>query len=328
MNFRPSNDLLETGNKRIFRAAREDATFLMHASLTSTRLTVGKLLGLSFGLYRAQCSILLHTAALFYVPVAALSLFFVEDNASNLLYTMVVWPVEALVNLSLIAHCVDALHGRPLAVRTAVVRALRRLPAAIGLTLATMAVFGGVALVATTPSWVGLLNADIPFDEIRHAFLDLFGGGDVEKINNLLGDALWGAFGFCLSSVLMLIVIFFLSVRWLVAEVALMTEETGPLESLRRSWNLSRDLVLRSAGYLILISIATALVGGLSGALENFVLLPLIPAVDQSWKTGIGYAVSELSSIITTPFYVIAIVLYYFDLRVRREKYDFGIAQE
>ena len=82
-------------------------------------------------------------------------------------------PSKHLINLSIIAHCVDALHGRPLAVRTAVVRALRRLPADIGMILATMAVFGGVALVAMIPSWVGLLNADIPFDEIRHAFLDL-----------------------------------------------------------------------------------------------------------------------------------------------------------
>ena len=295
----------------------------MHASLTSTRLTVGKLLGLAFGLYRAQCSIFLRTAALIYVPIAALSLFFVENDASNLLFGIVVWPVEALVNLSLIAHCVDALHGRPLAVRNAVGRGLRRLPADIGMILATMAVFGGVALVAMIPSWVGLLNADIPFDEIRHAFLDLVSSGDFEEINNLLGDVLWGGVGFCFSSVVMLAVFLYLSARWLVAEVALMVEGTGPLYSLARSWNLSRDLVLRTAGYLIPVIIVTVLVGGLFSALVDFVLLPLIPALDQSWKTGISSAVSTLTSIITTPFYVIAIVLYYFDLRVRRERYDF-----
>ena len=299
----------------------------MHASLTSTRLTVGKLLGLALGLYRAHSSIFLRTTALFYLPVAALSLFFVENNASNFLIAMVVWPVEALVNLSLIAHCVDSLHGRPLAVRTAVERGLRRLPADIGMILATMAVFGGVALVSMTPSWVGFLNAYIPFDEIRHAFFDLFGGGDVEGVNNLLGDVLWGGFGFCLSSVLMLTVFCYLSARWLVAEVALMAEATGPLESLRRSWNLSRDYLLRTAGYLTLVVIVTGLVDGLFSALVDFVLLPLFPAVDQSWKTGISYAVSDLSSIITTPFYVIAVVLYYFDLRVRKEKYEFGVEQ-
>ena len=300
----------------------------MHVSLTSTRLTFGKLLGLAFELYRAQCSIFLNTAALFYVPIAALSLFFVENEASNLLFGIVVWPVGALVNLSLIALCIDALQGRPLAVRTAVGRGLRRLPAYLGLTLAMMAVMGGVALVAMIPSWVGLLNADIPFDEIRHAFLDLVSSGDFEEINNLLGDVLWGGVGFCFSSVVILTVFFYLLARWLIAEVAMMVEGTGPLESLTRSWYLSRDLVLRTAGYLIPVLIVTALVGGLFSALVDFVLLPLVSAVDQSWKTGVSSAVSTLTSIITTPFYVIAIVLYYFDLRVRKEKYSFGVEQE
>ena len=46
----------------------------MNAFSTSTRLTVGKLLGLTIGLYRTNCGIFLRTAAIFYVPVAALSL--------------------------------------------------------------------------------------------------------------------------------------------------------------------------------------------------------------------------------------------------------------
>ena len=297
----------------------------MHASLTSTDLTVGKLLGLAFGLYRAHSGIFLRTAAIFYVPVAALSFFVVENNASDILFNIVVWPVDAIVSLSLIAHCVDLLHGRPLAIRTAVGRGLRRLPADIGMMLAMTAVFGGVALVAAIPIWVGLLNADIPFAEIRYAFTDLVSRGDIEGINNLLSDVLWS--GFCLSLVLTLTVFFYLSARWLVAEVALMTVGTGPLESLGRSWNLSRDFVLRTAGYLILLSIVTGVVGALIGALVDFALLPLIPAVDQSWKTGFSYAVSKLSSIITTPFYITAVVLYYFDLRVRKERYEFEVEQ-
>ena len=42
-------------------------------------------------------------------------------------------------------------------------------------------------------------------------------------------------------------------------------------------------------------------------------------------KIGFNDAVSKLLSIITTPFYITAIVLYYFDLRVRKERYDFGV---
>jgi len=297
----------------------------MHALSNSTPLTVGKLLGRTFGLYRTHSGIFLRTAAIFYVPVAALFFFFVEDNASEFNFTLFVWPIEAFVSLSLIAHCVDSLQGRPLAVRTAIGRGLLRLPADIGMMLATLAVFTSVALVWVIPIWVGLLNADIPFDEIRYAFLNLVSRGDIEGINNLLSDVLWS--GFCLSLVLTLTVFFYLSARWLVAEVELMTVGTGPLESLGRSWNLSRDFVLRTAAYLILLSIVTGVVGALIGALVDFALLPLIPVVDQSWKTGFSYAASKLSSIITTPFYVSAIVLYYFDLRLRKEKYDFEVVQ-
>ena len=299
----------------------------MHTPSTSTRLTVGKLLGLTIGLYRTHSGIFLRTAAIFYLPVGALSFFFVEDNATNFLFTLLVWPVEAFASLSLISHCVESLHGRPLAVRTAVGRGLRRLPAHIGMTLATTAIYGGVTLVLAIPIWAGLLNADIPLDEIIYTFADLVSRGDVERINKVLGDVSWSAIGFCLSGLLIAIVLLYLSARWLVAEVALMADGTGPLESLGRSWNLSRDYVLRTAGYLILLSIVMGLFGALIGALVNFAVDALAPAVDQSWKSGFSSAVSTLLAIITTPFYISAIVLYYFDLRVRKERYDFGVVQ-
>ena len=298
----------------------------MHPPSTPTPLTVGKLLGRTIGLYRTHGGIFLRTAAIFYVPIAALSLF-VENDANNFLFYKVVWPIEAFASLSLIAHCVESLHGRPLAVRTAVGRGLRRLPAHIGMTLATMAIIGGVTLVLAIPIWVGLLNADIPLVEIIYTFADLVSRGDVERINNVLGDVSWSGIGFCLSGLLIGIVLLYLSARWLFAEVALMAEGTGPLESLRRSWNLSRAFVLRTAGYLILLSIVMGLVGGLVEALVNFAVAAVVPAVDQSWNSGLNSAVSNLLSIITTPFYISAIVLYYYDLRVRKERYDFGVVQ-
>ena len=298
----------------------------MHPPSTPTPLTVGNLLGRTIGLYRTHSGIFLRTAAIFYVPIAALSLF-VENDANNFLFYKVVWPIEAFASLSLIAHCVESLHGRPLAVRTAVGRGLRRLPAHIGMTLATTAINGGVTLVLAIPIWVGLLNADIPLVEIIYTFADLVSRGDVERINNVLGDVSWSGIGFCLSGLLIVIVLLYLSARWLFAEVALMAEGTGPLESLRRSWNLSRAFVLRTAGYLILLSIVMGLVGGLVGALVNFAVAAVVPAVDQSWNSGLNSAVSNLLSIITTPFYISAIVLYYYDLRVRKERYDFGVVQ-
>ena len=40
---------------------------------------------------------------------------------------------------------------------------------------------------------------------------------------------------------------------------------------------------------------------------------------------GLSFAVSKLLNIIAAPFHVPAVVLYYFDLRVRNEKYDFKV---
>ena len=52
----------------------------MHATSTSTPLTIGKLLGLTIGLYRTHSGVFLRTAAIFYLPVAALSFFFRRES--------------------------------------------------------------------------------------------------------------------------------------------------------------------------------------------------------------------------------------------------------
>lgn len=296
----------------------------MHTSSTPTPLTIGKLLGRTLGMYRTHYSVFLRTAAIIYLPLAVLAFFFAKDILTTTIFTSVIFPIEAIVSLSLISHCVESLHGRPLAVRTGVRRGLRRLPADIGMMVASTAVYIGVTIILMIPIWVGLFRTDFPLGEIRDAVSAPFNPADMEAVMNVLGNALWGGVGSCISGVLILIAFLFLSARWVAAEVALMAEETGPLESLGRSWNLSRDFALRTVGYLLLLSIAMGLFGGLIGALVEFALGALAPAADQSWNTGFTSAVSQLLDIFIMPFYVTAIVLYYFDLRVRKERYDFG----
>ncbi len=103
-----------------------------------------------------------------------------------------------------------------------------------------------------------------------------------------------------------------------------MAEGTGPLEALRRSWDLSRGYVVRTLGYLLLIGIILGITGGLVAAFADFATGSLTTAADQSRMFGFNFAVSKLMSIIAAPFYVSAIVLYYFDLRMRKEEYSFG----
>ena len=297
----------------------------MQTSITPTPLTFGKLLGRAISLYPTHRGIFLRTAAIFYLPVAALAILIVKDAVTSTLFLTLVFPVEAIMSLSLTSLCVELLHGRPLAVRAAVRHGLRRLLANIGLILAASAAFIGVVFVLAIPIWVGLIKTDIALGEILDAFSGPPGPADIEAIMKVLDDVLLGGIGLCLSGVLALVVLSYLSARWMTAEVALIVEETGPLDSLARSWNLSRGYILRTVGYSLLLAIPLGIVAGLFGALINFAVFPMFPAIDESSKAGLSSAASMLLTIFTTPFYVSAIVLYYFDLRVRKEKYSFGI---
>ncbi len=157
-----------------------------------------------------------------------------------------------------------------------------RLPAPIGMTPAATAVFSGVTLVLAASVWVGFLNSDLSFDEISDAFFAPANPGQVELVFKVLGSALWGGTGISPSGLLIPIPLFYLSTRWRVAEVALMAEGTGPLQSLRRSWNLSQGFVLRTTGYLLLIFFAMGLVGGVVGMAVDSAVNALFPELNQS----------------------------------------------
>lgn len=298
----------------------------------SAPLTIGKLLGLTLDMYGTHIGVFLRTVAIPYLPLALLSFFFARDSISVTLFSLVIFPFGALVSLAIIVHCVDSLHGRPLTVTAALGRGLRRLPANIVMVLVASAVYVGLTIILATPIWFGLLNTDIStdilFGEIRDLFTVPPDPIDIEVIMNVLDEVLWGGLGICFFGVLILVAMFYLSSRWIVAETALMVEGTGPLESLRRSWNLSRDFVLRSVGYLLILSIATGLVGGLISVVVSFGLAFVFTGLDHSLQAGLQGAVSTLLSIFFIPFQVTAVVLYYFDLRVRKEKVDFGFVQE
>ncbi len=104
----------------------------------------------------------------------------------------------------------------------------------------------------------------------------------MELVFKVLGSALWGGTEKCLSGLLIPIALFYLSTRWRVAEVALMAEGTGPLQSLHRSWHLSQCFVLRTTGYLLLIIFVMGLVGGVIGLAVDSAVDALFPDLDQS----------------------------------------------
>ncbi len=299
----------------------------MLASSTSRRLTVGKWLGLTLTIYRTHAGPLLRTAAVFLFPVAVLS-FFVDDTLTLFRLPFIVWPITTIANLSLISLCNELLHGRPLAVRAAVGQGLRRLLAYLGLSIAESSVYLVLFVLLLFPVLSGLDSTGLSFNELRHTFMAMLDQGEVNSLFTLLAEAVPVGLGYCSLGVVIVILFIYLSSRWLVAQAALMVEGTGPLDSLGRSWQLSQGFVMRTVGYTLLLAIALGLVGGLTGPLIEFALVRLLPAIDTSSRLGLSSAITYLLSILTTPFYICAVVLYYFDLRVRKEKYDFEVVPQ
>ncbi len=296
----------------------------MLASSTSRRLTVGKWLGLTLTIYRTHAGPLLRTAAVFLFPVAVLS-FFVDDTRTLFLLPFIVWPITTIANLSLISLCNELLHGRPLAVRAAVGQGLRRLLAYLGLSIAESSVYLVLFLLLSFPVLSGLDSTGLSFNELRHTFMAMLDQGEVNSLFTLLAEAVPVGLVYFSLGVVIVILFIYISSRWLVAQAALMVEGTGPLDSLGRSWQLSHGFVMRTVGYTLLLAIALGLVGSLTGQLIELALVRLLPAVDTSSRLGLSSTITYLLSILTTPFFICAVVLYYFDLRLRKEKYDFDV---
>lgn len=295
--------------------------------MPSTPLTVGKLIDRTLGMYGTHFSIFLRTTAIFYIPLAALAFLFARGVSGSTIFTIVILPVQAVANLAIISHCVESLHGRPMAIGTAIKNSLRRLLVYFGMRVVYTAVLAGIFIVLATPVYITFIATDFPFTVFRDVFTASIPPEDidaqarqVESVMNVIDRAIPGLLGFTLAGVLYFIVYIYMAARWLMSDVAIMVEGTGPIASLRRSWDLSRSFVLRTVGYLLLLSVISGLFAGLLSVFLGFGLPNLLPSLDQELLGGLNGSIGILASIFIAPFYTAAYVLYYFDLRVRKEK--------
>ena len=282
-------------------------------------------------MYRTHFGIFLRTTAIFYIPLAALAFFFARGVFGGIVFSIVIVPVQAIAYLAIISHCVESLHGRPLAIRTAIINSLRRLLVYFGMVVASTAVLAGIFIVLAIPVSITLLATDFPLTVFRDVFTTSIPAEDIdaqarqiESIMNVIDRAIPGLLGFSLAGVLCFIVFIYMGARWLISGVALMVEGTGPIESLSRSWDLSRSFVLRTVGYLLLLSVISGVFVGPLSVFLGFGLPTLLPGLDQKLLDGLNGSIGILASIFIVPFSTTAYVLYYFDLRVRKEKYDYG----
>lgn len=145
------------------------------------------------------------------------------------------------------------------------------------------------------------------------------------------GDSGIGA-GFtflCLGFLLMFVsFIFYLyvTVRLTVMVPAIMVENLGPVQALRRSWQLVRDYWWRTFALVLVLGIISFVIS----AGPAFVVTLLVGALTQSLDSTITTAVSGVVTVVAEAFFIplqlISITLYYFDLRVRKEGFDIETA--
>jgi hypothetical protein len=113
--------------------------------------------------------------------------------------------------------------------------------------------------------------------------------------------------------------VIYLVVRWSLTVAAMMAEDIGPIRGLGRSWNLVTGSWWRTLGILLIVGILQAIISyGL------VILLGLIAAIFATgdFQAALVQIGGTLLSTLVSPITTIAVVLLYFDLRVRKEGLD------
>jgi hypothetical protein len=113
--------------------------------------------------------------------------------------------------------------------------------------------------------------------------------------------------------------VIYLVVRWSLTVAAMMAEDIGPIRGLGRSWNLVTGSWWRTLGILLIVGILQAIISyGL------VIFLGLIAAIFATgdFQAALVQIGGTLLSTLVSPITTIAVVLLYFDLRVRKEGLD------
>ncbi len=187
--------------------------------------------------------------------------------------------------------------GRQLSARQAYAHALRRWPSLLGMSLIFLMVYGGLFVVMFIP--LALL---------------VFASGSGNS-----GLPLFISCTVCLLLPLILITYYALSVRWQFAPQAIVIEQRGALEGLRRSWNLVRGSFWRVAGIALVLTIMITILSSAASFSLQFIVFALPSFV---LINALSTIMTNLLQMIVLPLQFGTLTLLYYDLRVRREGFD------
>lgn len=135
-----------------------------------------------------------------------------------------------------------------------------------------------------------------------------------------------GILGVAVLVILLIPWVIFLITRWTVFIPAIIHENIGGTDSLRRSWNLTRDHFWRVAGISLLSFVLLFVIAWMPSLLAGYGLrmLGFAPTTVEI----IQNILTRLGSIITFPVSLALDVVVYFDLLVRKEGFDLALQVE
>ncbi|MBV7336113.1 glycerophosphoryl diester phosphodiesterase membrane domain-containing protein [Chloroflexi bacterium TSY] len=220
--------------------------------------------------------------------------------------SLVAW---ILLFLALTAQSVAALHQQELTLLEGIRTGMKRFWPFLGMSIMFFLAFVGVYILF----FCAIFGVSFSFAGV----MDATGGPD--------GLAIVGI----VCGVLIILLLFFgsmlyLSARWVAAPIGLLTERWGPIEAMRESWRLTKGSAARILGYLVLLSIFYLVIMIIQFAvLQSTILFTFffVPRV----AAGLSGALSSIVSALVQPFMIAAIVLLYYDLRVRQQGYDLDL---
>jgi hypothetical protein len=175
-----------------------------------------------------------------------------------------------------------------------------------------------VATLALVFACAHLISPIGLFDELQPGPLYRSAG------SRLLRTLVWGIVVGLIS--IPLLILFPLGIyvwtRWAVSWMSVVIEGDGPIQSLRRSWGLTRRAWWHTLGVIfvsgLIIGIASAVVSGIFGAIGAVLTLTGSAAIGGVFSI-FG---SSLATIFVTPFSIAISVVLYYELRARQEGFD------
>jgi hypothetical protein len=102
---------------------------------------------------------------------------------------------------------------------------------------------------------------------------------------------------------------------------AIVTEELGPIQGLKRSWNLAARRFWPTMGVALLGGVMASILGNIVGGIPSFAAL----AIGLKWGWILLAAGNSLTSLLVTPLVSIVATLLYFDARIRTEGFDLQV---